>query len=322
MLISKSELALSSKHALETTTLSQLRLAGEPRADSAFAKLLDSKMQSPPAQLLTVDAAATSSAQRERSPFEAIMEMLFDVTRRPDTLPSLEGMPDQKGQQGGGFQVAQLVHRRETESCSFAASGKVCLADGSERQFDVAYQMERSEESTSMSIGVFRDPLMLDFAQPQTRLNQHSVDFDLDSDGQTESMRMPTAEAAVLFLDRNRNGVADNGSELFGPQSGDGFADLAKLDGDDNGWIDGGDASYADLKLWHLTDDGVSSVRSLAEAGIGALATASTATPFTLKENGESVGQVRASSVWLGEKGGAGSVRQVDVTTTPHTQNA
>ena len=249
------------------------------------------------------------------------MEMLFGMTRRPDTLPSLEGMPDQDGQPGTGLPVAQLVHRRETESCSFAASGKVCLADGSERQFDVAYQMERSEESTSMSVGVFRDPLMLDFAQPQTRLNQHSVDFDLDSDGQTESMRMPTAEAAVLFFDRNRNGVADNGSELFGPQSGDGFADLAKLDDDDNGWIDGGDAAYADLQHWQLTDDGASSVRSLAEAGIGALATASTATPFTLKENGESVGQVRASSVWLGEKGGAGSVRQVDVTTTPHTQN-
>jgi len=95
------------------------------------------------------------------------------------------------------------------------------------------------------------------------------------------------------------------------------------LDADGNGWIDSGDTAYADLRLWQLADDGTSSVESLIDAGIGALATASAETPFTIKENGEAVAQVRASSVWLGEHSGAGIVRQIDVAVTPrHTQSA
>ena len=161
-----------------------------------------------------------------------------------------------------------------------------------------------------------RDPLVLDFAAPSASLNPQSVDFDLDGDGKTESVRMPPAGSALLFDDRNHNGRLDDGSELFGPQSGDGFGELAELDSDGNGWVDGGDRAFADLKLWQLADDGASRVRSLADAGIGALATASAATPFTLKEDGASIGQMRASSVWLGETSGAGTVREIEVAVT------
>lgn len=42
----------------------------------------------------------------------------------------------------------------------------------------------------------------------------------------------------VLSLDQNGNGEIDNGTELFGTKSGDGFADLARYDLDYNGWID------------------------------------------------------------------------------------
>ncbi len=324
MLITKTDMQLTSKHALETTSTRELRISGQLGADGSFGRLLDSKLQAPPAELLTIEAATPPpTAKRERGPFEAIMEMLFGLPRMPD-LAAMEGDPfDQAGIKGRGLQIMELRHTRETESCSFAASGNVCLADGSQRPFEVGYRMDRSEESTQVSITAFRDPLMLDFAEPLAALNRQNVDFDLDNDGATESMRMPAGNAAVLFHDRNRNGVADNGSELFGPQSGNGFAELAQLDGDGNGWIDEGDAAYADLKLWQLSDDGESRVRSLVEAEIGALATQSEETPFTLKEDGESVGQVRASSIWLGEKSGAGIVRQVDVATTPHaTQKA
>lgn len=321
MLITKTDMQLSSKHESESSTVRQLKLAEMPRADSAFRKLLDERMQAPPPQLLAVgvggEAARTQAGQREGSPFAAIMEMLFGI--KSALAQGSYGLSADGESAPRGFSVMELVRTRESESCSFAASGNVCLADGSTRQFEVGYRMERSEESTQVSIGTFRDPLMLDFAAPLAALNPHSVDFDLDNDGATESMRMPAANAAVLFHDRNRNGVADNGSELFGPQSGDGFAELAQLDGDGNGWIDAGDAAYADLKLWQLGDDGASRVRSLAEAEISALATQSEETPFTLKEDGESVGQVRASGIWLGEKSGAGIVRQVDVATTPHT---
>ena len=317
MLIAKTDMQLSSKHGMESTAVRQLKLTEMPRANASFAKLLDTKMQAPPAQLLTIETGAPpGSVKRERGPFEAIMEMLFCLTHMPSDAAGGSESPGGGKLMGGGLQVMQLLHTRETESCTFAASGNVCLADGSTRQFDVGYRMDRSEESTEVSIGTFRDPLMLDFAEPGNGLGKNSVDFDLDADGITERMRMPAGNTAVLFLDRNKNGRADDGTELFGPQSGDGFADLAKLDSDGNGWVDGGDAAYADLKLWQLTADNHDLVRSLAEAGVGALATQNAATPFTIKEDGEAIGQVRASSVWLGETGGAGLVRQVDVATT------
>lgn len=316
MLIAKTDMQLSGMHELKSTTVQQLKLAAMPRADDSFAKLLDTQMQAPPAQLLTVETGAPpGSFKRERGPFEAIMEMLFGLPRLPDDAAG--ELPGSGKPRGGGLQVMQLLHTRETESCTFAASGNVCLADGSTRQFEVGYRMDRSEESTEIGIASFRDPLMLDFAEPGSGLGPHSVDFDLDADGIVERMRMPGSDTAVLFLDRNKNGRPDDGTELFGPQSGDGFADLAKLDSDGNGWVDGGDEAYADLKLWQLTADSQARVRSLAEAGVGALATQNAATPFTIKENGVAIGQVRASSVWLGEAGGAGLVRQVDVAATP-----
>ena len=44
--------------------------------------------------------------------------------------------------------------------------------------------------------------------------------------------------SGFLALDKNGNGKIDDGSELFGTKSGDGFADLAEYDSDGNGWID------------------------------------------------------------------------------------
>ena len=49
-------------------------------------------------------------------------------------------------------------------------------------------------------------------------------------------------------FDRNGNGKADNGSELFGVASGNGFADLRRLDEDRNGWIDESDAAFDRLQ--------------------------------------------------------------------------
>jgi hypothetical protein len=113
--------------------------------------------------------------------------------------------------------------------------------------------------------------------------------------------------------------VADDGSELFGPRTGNGFVELAQLDADGNRWIDAGDAAYADLRLWSVDADGNQRVQTLAEAGIGALATRYEETPYTIKEDGKVLGQMRGSSVWLGEESGAGIVRQIDIATDTQT---
>ncbi|WP_374348908.1 hypothetical protein [Chitinimonas sp.] len=210
--------------------------------------------------------------------------------------------------------VSQSLQYQSTESCSFNASGNVCLADGSSRQFAVSFNQARSESGVLNGSGtVFRDPLLVDFKQPGTGLGGASVDFDLDGDGKKESMQLPGPHSGLLFYDKNHNGKADDGSELFGPRSGKGFEELAALDSDHNGWIDSADAAWGDLKLWETGSDGKEKVETLAQAGIGAMAVSSAATPFTLKQDGKVVGQQQASSVWLGENGGAGVIRQVDL---------
>ncbi|MDD5248990.1 MAG: hypothetical protein PHY45_08395 [Rhodocyclaceae bacterium] len=318
MLIKASTLSLTSTHELQTSSLTQVRIAGTPLTDGAFGRILEGELHAPPAALLRIDSPAAAAAPEAKDPFQAVMELLFGITPMPGDLSPLDGGASASHEFSlGDARGMRLIQTGESESCTFAASGSICLADGSQRQFDVSYALQRSEQSTEVSDeAALKDPLVVDLAAPSAAPATQNVAFDLDGDGKTENVRLPTGSSAVLFDDRNHNGKADDGSELFGPQSGNGFADLAKLDSDGNGWIDSGDAAYADLKLWQVAADGKGSVESLADAGIGALATASTATPFTLKEDGATVGQVRASSVWLGENGGAGTVRQIDVGVT------
>jgi hypothetical protein len=52
--------------------------------------------------------------------------------------------------------------------------------------------------------------------------------------------------SGLLVIDKNLDGKVNDGSELFGPSTGDGFEKLARYDEDRNGWIDEG-AQHASL---------------------------------------------------------------------------
>jgi hypothetical protein len=95
------------------------------------------------------------------------------------------------------------------------------------------------------------------------------VQFDIAGDGQQRLLGWTEAgtRQAFLWLDRNHNGVVDDGTELFGNhtplRSGDtatdGFQALADYDENADGVIDQQDSVWSDLKLWFdFNHDGVS----------------------------------------------------------------
>ena len=114
--------------------------------------------------------------------------------------------------------------------------------------------------------------------------------FDHNGDGIKQATGWLSADDALLVLDRNGNGLIDNGQELFGdstPLQGGGTAEhgytaLAELDGNGDGVVDASDAQFADLRLWRdLNQDGISQANELStldELGVASIDTAFTTT--------------------------------------------
>jgi hypothetical protein len=207
----------------------------------------------------------------------------------------------------------------ESETTSFSSAGIVRMADGREIEFNFNLIMTREfravyEETFIQAAQTFTDPLVINLDGFITELSDQTFIFDIDGDGIMDNIAMLSSKSGYLAWDKNGDGIVNDGSELFGTVSGNGFADLLTHDLDGNGWIDEGDEIWKKLLIWIMEADGSSTLYSLAEKGIGAIYLGNMATDFTLaNEVNEAKGMIRNTGLFLYESGAVGSVQQVDV---------
>jgi hypothetical protein len=77
---------------------------------------------------------------------------------------------------------------------------------------------------TRSSAVTLQDPLVINFEGTAAELTERTYEFDLDSDGEADQIHFIGPNSGFLALDRDGSGTIDNGSELFGTSTGNGFA--------------------------------------------------------------------------------------------------
>lgn len=211
----------------------------------------------------------------------------------------------------------ESVEYEKKSSFEFQASGTVTTEDGREIEFNFNMKQMRhikySRSSMTVS-GPLVDPLVMNFDGKLPQLSDKKYAFDLDNDGALDQISFLTKGSGFLAFDRNEDGKINDGSELFGTQSGSGFRDLAVYDEDGNGWIDENDSIFEGLRIFMKDDDGNDKLIALGEKGIGAIYLGAVASHFDVLGNEfERNGVVRESGIYLNEDGTTGSVHHVDI---------
>ena len=244
-------------------------------------------------------------------------------TPPPEQLQDPKTAAEQAAPQPAGFGVEYERHEThyEAEQTGFQAQGVVKTADGREIAFNLQLSMSREHlEQSDVSVRLgdaarqAKDPLVINFNGNAAQLTSAKFSFDLNADGNAEQISFVTPGSGFLALDKNQDGKIDNGSELFGPASGNGFSELAAHDQDGNRWIDENDAVFNQLKVWSKDAQGNDHLATLKEAGVGAIYLGNAATEFSIKDANNCLdGKIRSSGVYLSESGAAGSVQQIDL---------
>lgn len=146
----------------------------------------------------------------------------------------------------------------QAPACGGGGGGSGDDGDFEEDQCDAGNGEDDEEECDD-------SPILLDLDRNQFHLSGGPGYFDIDADGQPETLTWvaPGTQDAFLFLDRNGNGVVDDGLELFGnatllfsgEQAEHGYEALAEFDlaengGNQDGTIDAADLVFSNLGVW------------------------------------------------------------------------
>ena len=207
----------------------------------------------------------------------------------------------------------------EYENTTFASTGQIQTSDGRSIDFNVEVTLGRVAtkkfDTISASSYIVTDPLIINMDTTATKVTDQKFKFDIDSDGDEESISFAAQGSGFLALDKNGDGKINDGSELFGTKSGDGFKDLAAYDEDGNGWIDENDSVFSKLKVWSKDENGNDRLIDLKQADVGAIYLSSADTEFSQKDadlNTQAI--IRKTGIFLKESTGeASTIAHVDL---------
>ena len=207
----------------------------------------------------------------------------------------------------------------ESEETTFSTTGKVITASGKEIDFDLSLSMSRSfteyyEENYESSYALC-DPLVINLGTDIASVSDQKFMFDIDADGELDEVSRLSSNCGYLAIDYNNDGIINDGSELFGTKSGNGFLDLSAYDLDGNGWIDEADEIWKSLKIYIQNDDGSESLYSLAQKGVGAIYLGNVSTNYSINDtlSNQTNAVIRNTGIFLYENGNVGTVQHVDL---------
>lgn len=217
-----------------------------------------------------------------------------------------------------GMTYAASTTYTEEERTAFSATGLIKTADGQNISIALNLTMSRQFTTTTgidLKAGnALKDPLVLNFDGKAAQLTGVNFQFDLDADGTLDNVPFVQDGNGFLALDKNGDNTINNGSELFGVRTGQGFSELAAYDDDHNNWIDENDAIFTKLRVWTKDESGKDQLFTLGEKGVGAIYLGQAKTPFALKDQSNVLqGEIRSTGIYLTDKGQARTIQQVDL---------
>ncbi|GAU76827.1 hypothetical protein [Fusibacter sp. 3D3] len=244
-------------------------------------------------------------------------EFKFSSIAKLDQSSGMSGSVSSGQQPNFGFKFSSSHEIYESEQMSFESNGVIKTADGREINFqmNLSYSREYYEKSeTLIQIGgAMQDPLVLNLDGKGIAFGDDSIRLDINLDGKEDTFRRLASGSGFLALDRNGNGIIDDGTELFGPQTGSGFGELSAYDQDRNGWVDEDDEIFNSLKIWQVDARGNSKLLGLKESGVGAIYLGAVNSPYHIKEGLETIANIKRSSVYLKEDGKSLAIHEIDL---------
>ena len=215
------------------------------------------------------------------------------------------------------YHTSLVLNYQEDEQVNFATKGHIQTDNGS-LDIDMNFSMKRSfAVENRIDIYSLFDPLVVNIDGDIPELSQKSFSFDLDNDGKSDQISTLGSNSGFLALDKNNDGIINQGSELFGTKTGDGFGELSEYDKDKNGWIDENDSIFDKLQIWLKNEDNnEKELVGLGEVGIGAIFLNSQSSEFTFKtQTNQTLGEMKSCGMFLKEDGTCGTISQIDFAT-------